>query len=242
MQNRWALVTGADHGLGFALVQGLLERGWSVLAGQYQKDEEGLGKLQQEHGDGLRLLPLDLGDESSVKQALQVAAAVTDKLDILINNAAVLGDNKSTIQDELNFAEIERGLAVNALGPLRMSNALIGLIMNSASKLIVNISSEAGSIGDCYRISGFSYCMSKAALNMQSKMIHNRIAGQGGKVMVIHPGHLQTYMHGELDTKGDLTARESAEAILLLVEKRLSPGYEDTELSLVDYAGRTLPW
>lgn len=67
--------------------------------------------------------------------------------------------------------EMLRVFNVNCLGATRVTNALIRLIMNSEKKLIMNISSEAGSISTCYRKGWFAYCGSKAALNMHSAIV-----------------------------------------------------------------------
>lgn len=244
MAEKWALVTGADRGVGLALVKGLLVRGYHVFAGLYQGEQgtEPVCQLKEEYGTQLRLLPLDIGDGDSVERALALVAEVTDRLDILINNGAILGDIRATVEDELDFNEMERVFRVNALGALRMSNGLVGQLLKSESKLIVNISSEAGSIGSCWRTSWYAYCMSKAALNMQSQLIHNQISGQDGKVLVIHPGHVQTYMQGKLDEAGKLTPDGSADHILERIEERLHPDCGSKELVLIDYAGQTLPW
>ncbi|AIQ48638.1 short-chain dehydrogenase [Paenibacillus sp. FSL R7-0273] len=241
---QWAFVTGADRGVGLSLVKGLLEKGYHVFAGQYAGAEAGgeLERLEELNEGRLKRVPLDISNAASVREALEAVAAATDRLDILINNGAILGDMQATIEDELDFEEMDQVFRVNALGALRISNGLIRPILKSGSKLIVNISSEAGSIGSCWRNAWYAYCMSKAALNMQSQLIHNQIAPKGGKVMVIHPGHVQTYMQGKLDTAGRLTPDESAGGILKLVEQRLDPGYTGEGLALIDYAGETLPW
>nr|WP_235441352.1 SDR family NAD(P)-dependent oxidoreductase [Paenibacillus sp. IHB B 3415] len=243
LENRWAIVTGADRGVGLSLVKALLEQGYHVLAGQYlQESNEYLEQLKTVYDQHLQVLTLDISDGDSVQQAVEAIAACTDQVDILINNGAILGDMSKTIQDTLDFDEMEQVFRVNTLGSLRMSNGLIDSILRSDSKLIVNISSEAGSIGTCWRNSWYAYCMSKAALNMQSQLIQNQITAQGGKVMVIHPGHVQTYMQGKLDTTGSLTADESAGSIMQRIENRLKPDYGQQELTLIDYAGNTLPW
>ncbi|MNO02839.1 hypothetical protein D3C81_2233640 [compost metagenome] len=60
--------------------------------------------------------------------------------------------------------------------------------------------------------------------------------------MVIHPGHVKTFMQGKLDTAGKLTPEESAGSILDLVDKRLAPDYAGETMALVDYSGQLLPW
>ncbi|MFS0723608.1 SDR family NAD(P)-dependent oxidoreductase [Paenibacillus sp. 1P07SE] len=238
----WALVTGADRGLGLALVKRLLAGGCHVLAGQFADEEGELGRLESQSGARLIRLRLDISDAGSVATAVERVRAVTDRLDILVNNGAVLGNITATIEDELDFAEMEQVFRVNTLGALRVTQALIGLLLQSDSKLLVNISSEAGSIGDCKRTSWYAYCMSKAALNMQSQLIYNQIRPQGGKVLVIHPGHVQSYMQGKLDTTGKLTPDQSAARIQLLMEQRLAAPADGEPLALLDCEGRVLPW
>lgn len=242
MQKRWAVVTGADRGVGFSIVKLLLEQGYYVFAGQYQQENAAMEQLKLIHEHALRVLNLDISDEGSVRNAIEEISAFTDQVDILVNNGAILGDIKASVQDKLDFEEMGLVFRVNTLGSLRMSNGLIESILRSDSKLIVNISSEAGSIGNSQRTSWYAYCMSKAALNMQSQLIHNQIASQGGKVMVVHPGHVQTYMQGKLDTTGSLTPDQSAQHIYEQIEKRLKQDYEDHGLALIDYAGDTMPW
>ncbi|MGG1517855.1 SDR family NAD(P)-dependent oxidoreductase [Paenibacillus oryzisoli] len=239
---RWALVTGADRGLGLALTQGLLDQGFHVWAGQYAETSPALQELAAAHGDRLRPLRLDISNAESIAAALNAVKAETDRLELLINNGAILGNITATVQDELDFEEMDQVFRVNTLGALRMTNGLIDPILNSTGKLIVNISSEAGSIRACKRTAWFAYCMSKSALNMQSQLIHNQIAPLGGKVLVVHPGHVQTYMQGKLDTSGRLTPAQSAQHILGLVEQRLSPDWSDEQLALIDYQGERWPW
>ena len=81
-------------------------------------------------------------------------------------------DEDNFDSDDLDFDEISRVINVNAIGTLRVTNALSSLVLNSTEKTIVNISSEAGSIADCWRTGWCGYWMSKAANNMQSALVH----------------------------------------------------------------------
>ena len=237
---RVSCVTGADRGIGLELVKGLLGQGYRVFAGRYLTDYSGLEELRSIHGNKLALLDLDVSEEESVERAVEAMKASAGRLDLLVNNAAILGDIVNGIGDELDFAQIEEVFRVNAVGPLRMSNALYPLLLAGEEKLIVNISSEAGSIGDCYRESWFGYCMSKSALNMQSALIHNRLRKCGGQVLVIHPGWVQTWMQGKLDAQAAITPEQSATAICQRMAERAmflgdAPAY-------IDYKGARLPW
>ncbi|MEV5026109.1 SDR family NAD(P)-dependent oxidoreductase [Paenibacillus sp. LPE1-1-1.1] len=237
-----ALVTGADRGVGLALVKSLLGQGFHVFAGQYTDEAPELQALKEVHADQLCLLPLDIASDDSVARAFESVSGKTDQVDLLINNGAILGDIGATVLDPLNYAEMMDVFNVNTLGSLRMSQTFMPLLLKSDSKFLINISSEAGSIGDCYRDSWFAYCMSKAALNMQSKLIHNGIKKQGGRVLVVHPGWVQTFMQGKLDAAASLTPEQSADAILRLIEARLWLPADGAECEYVDYAGNGLNW
>ncbi len=130
---------------------------------------------------------------------------------------------------------------VNALGALRVTEAFVPLVMNSASKMIANISSEAGSIGQNKRSSWFAYCMSKAALNMGSSLVHNGLKEAGGHVLLIHPGWVQTFMRGELDVAAELTPTESAGKIIGLIRERIGQSPGDVP-AFIDVYGNSMPW
>ncbi|MEK4463968.1 SDR family NAD(P)-dependent oxidoreductase [Paenibacillus sp. FSL H8-0315] len=239
--NRVACVTGADRGLGLSLVHSLLEKQFSVFAGQYMRDADKLKALKEEYPEQLELIPLDIGSKDSVKQAARAIASRTGHVDILINNAGIIhfADDATMLvdMDDDGMAEIYN---VNTLGALRVSNALMGLLLQSKDKLIVNISSEAGSIGRNKRINMYGYCMSKAALNMQSSLMHNHLKTLGGQVMVFHPGWMKTYMHGEKNEQADISPDVSADQIISQVmEYKKHLGDEPAYL---DVDGNTWPW
>ncbi|MEK4234670.1 SDR family NAD(P)-dependent oxidoreductase [Paenibacillus sp. FSL H7-0714] len=238
---RVACVTGADRGLGLSLVRSLLANQFSVFAGQFLKESEDLKALKERYPEQLELIPLDISNKDSVKQAARVIASKTGYVDMIINNAGIIrsADNATVLVelDDEGMAEIYN---VNTLGALRVSNALMGLLLQSEDKLIVNISSEAGSITRNKRINMYGYCMSKAALNMQSSLMHNHLKTLGGQVMVFHPGWLQTYMHGKKDEQAQMTPEQSAEQIIDLVLDYKK--YMGEEPAYLDTDGSSWPW
>ena len=238
--NRFVLITGADRGVGLELVKAFLKEGDTVFAGQYLSAWNLLNSLKKEYSNKLHIIDLDISSDESTVACEKYISTITDKLDILINNGAILGDIGATILSDINFDEIQKVFNVTALGALRMSNKHIQSILKSHKKLIVNISSEAGSINNCERKSWFAYCMSKAALNMQSVMVHNEIKEQGGQVMVIHPGWVKSYMQGKLDEEGELTPEQSAASILKLIEN--SNEYKGEKPVYLDYSGKKMEW
>ncbi|WP_308639433.1 SDR family oxidoreductase [Paenibacillus silvisoli] len=238
---QYAFVTGADRGLGFALVKELLQREFHVIAGRYMTDNKQLDDLAETRQDRLSLVELDVSSDRSVADAAAQIARITDTLELVINNAGILGDIQATIHDPLPFADMQHVYNVNTLGPLRVSNALAPLVLRGQSKLFAQISSEAGSIADCERNSWFGYCMSKAAVNMQGALIHNEVKKFGGKVLLLHPGWVQSYMSGTLNTEATLTADESAGHLIDRIQEAMTaaPGAKPLYL---DYAGHALPW
>jgi NAD(P)-dependent dehydrogenase (short-subunit alcohol dehydrogenase family) len=235
-----AVVTGADRGVGFELAKQLLEKGFKVFAGRYAADWNLLDELAQKYGEKLETITLDVSSDESVKGAANYIKSKTDYIDILINNAAILGDTKATILDELNFDEMMKVYNVNALGALRVSNSLASTVLKSSTKLIVNISSEAGSITDSYRKGWFAYCMSKAALNMHATIVHNELKNHGGMVLNMHPGWVQGYLSGKLNTQATLLPAESAEHILKVVFDYKN--YDSEKAVYVDYLGKKIDW
>ncbi|QHW32954.1 SDR family NAD(P)-dependent oxidoreductase [Paenibacillus rhizovicinus] len=239
-QNRQVCITGTDRGIGLELVRGLLQAGCTVYAGGIVSPNPELERLNEQFPGQLHAFLLDVGSDASVQEAAEWIRSLTPALDMLINNAALLGDTEKTVADELDFSEMQRVYDITALGAIRMANALLEPIMNGG-KLIVNITSEAGSIGNSYREAWFGYCMAKAALNMGSTIIHNRIRGDGGRVLLLHPGWVKTSMSGTWNDSGTHTPQQSAAFILGRIEERRSE-LHDRPLYLEADTGNELPW
>lgn len=240
LKTKTALVTGTDHGVGFSLAKKLLSRGYFVIAVRVDETEKQIDALQSSYPDQMAIVCADIGSDESVFKASNDIKNLTDHIDLLINCAGILGDMSKNLGDDLDFDEISRVINVNAIGTLRVTNALSSLVLNSTEKTIVNISSEAGSIADCWRTGWFGYCMSKAANNMQSALVHNNMRELGGKVFAIHPGHVATYMRGHLDTTAKITPDVSAEGILHVVLDMPHP--INSHPLYLDYTGKELLW
>jgi len=229
-------VTGADRGLGFSIAQRFLRAGFHVFGGFYHSSAN-LEDLGRAFPGKLSPIALDVSDLGSIRRAVgQVAEQIT-ALDMLINNAGIHLEDHQTPLEELDFGNLhlEKSMAVNAFGPLRLTQLLYPLLSLGRRKLILNISSEAGSITDCRREREFAYCMSKAALNMETKILHNSLSPRGFTVLAVHPGWVQTEMGGpDAVLHPDL----SAEAIYSLATRDWPREHE----IFMDYQGIGLPW
>ncbi len=237
---QYVCVTGADRGLGLGFTKQFLNKGYHVFAGQYMSSWKELEALHAEYPDTLYIVDLDISNDESVKKAGQYISSVTDSLDILVNNGAIIGDTKKTIYDELDFDHILNVINVTGLGGLRVTNALIPLIMNSETKLIVNISSEAGSIGQCTRKAWYGYMMAKASVNMHAAITQNMIYEDGGQVLNFHPGWVQSYMSGELNTAAAISADESAENLVGLIARHKE--FAGSAPAFIDNLGNPQLW
>jgi len=230
------LISGAGRGLGLALAGRFLQAGFHVFAGEH-RPATGLSKLGGQFPGMLTVVPLDVTDMNSIRDAAEQVAAQSPVLDILVNNAGINLEHARAGLDEVDLADshLERTMAVNVFGPLRLSQQFHPLLAQGQRKCIINISSEAGSIAGCGRDREFAYCMSKAALNMQTKLLHNALSPQGFRVLSIHPGWVQSDMGGPHAT---VPADEAAQGILQLVLKERTAG----ESVFLDYRGNALQW
>ena len=236
-----ACVTGADRGLGFHITKWLLEQEYTVFAGQYMEPSDELMALKKKFSVQLELVPLDIGSDESVERAARLIAGKTSHVDLIVNNAGIIHkEDDATMLVAMDYKVISQLYNVNTLGALRVSNALMGLLLQSSRKLIVNISSEAGSISRNQRINMYGYCMSKSALNMQSSLMHNHLKEMGGQVMVFHPGWLQTYMNGQKNEEATTPPEESALKIMTLVQDARK--YYGQEPAYLDLDGNPWPW
>lgn len=186
---RSVVITGTDSGLGLAFVDTFLAEGWSVFAGYIVSDSP----VNQMKSPDLTPVLLDVTDMPSIEAARVQVASHTDRLDMVINDAGI-DSGKSDSLEELGFDTIHEVLDVNAVGPLRVTREFLDLLKGGTLKRIINVSSEAGSITECKRTSWFGYNMSKAALNMQTKILHNYLCPMGFSVHSVHPGGMRSNM------------------------------------------------
>lgn len=230
-------VTGATRGLGRALAHEFAKRGHRVFAGV--RKFAGLDELPFE-SPAIVPIPIDIANDDAVARAAQTIQAHCTSLDVLVNCAGRLGDIETPVDGPLNFDDILATINTNALGPLRVTHAVLGLLKRGRLRSIVDISSEAGSIGQCWRSAWYGYCMSKAALNMQSVITYNRLREDGFSVKLIHPGYLKTYMHGHKNLKADYEPEEVAG---LICDEALHPRPEESDkVPFFDNKLQPLPW
>ncbi len=233
-----ALVTGADRGLGLAMVKNLLDQSWIVFAGKHLDWPE-LDELNEKFPLNLNVIPLDVGSDESVIESAKLVQSSVSHIDLLIANAAINRSHQvNSIRQNPSMEHMAMEFNVNAIGALRVVNSFLPLLDAGQMKRLCFVSSEAGSIGASKRTGWFGYCMSKAALNMAVKNLSNDLSVQGFSFRLYHPGWLKTYMSG---TKNEQASMEPEEGAEIAIEYFLSDSGE-LELSLHDWEGNKMPW
>jgi len=231
-------VTGADRGLGRALVGCLLEQGWTVIAGRLIDWPE-LDELSDRFPSSLRIVPMDVASDESVKTAACIVGQTVSHIDLLISNAGInRSAHVNSIRESPSFEDMQAELNVNSVGALRVVEAFLPLLDRGKLKRLCFVSSEAGSIGASTRTGWLGYCMSKAALNMAVKNLSNDLSPQGFTFRLYHPGWLRSYMRGVKNLEAHMEPEEGAEIALTYF---LDPAGQEP-VRLQDWEGVFMPW
>ena len=215
------MITGAGKaaGLGFNLVLRYLEAGNTVVA-TIRKPCKELDDLRMQYEGRLIVLTMDIGNSESVNKAASELSLELDHLDLIINNAVAVSPDcdKGFFDADLDY--IARTVDISAVGPMRVIKAFCPLLKKSAgTALIMNISSEAGSISKCYRTNMIDYGMAKAALNMATMNLYNTFRNERKiNIFCVHPGWIRT--DGRPDNPAPLSSYEAAEILRVLFEKK----------------------
>lgn len=228
------VVTGANRGLGLAFVHAWLARGAIVYAACREPGEApALGRLAGDHPDRLTVLALDVADAGSIAAFRTELGRLTDRLDRLVNNAGVLVAGERF--GELDPAVMSRSYAINAIGPVMLTQACADLLERGNSPRVVNVSSALGSIGKVAAFGSPSYNASKAALNMWTRLLAQALNPRGVLCFAISPGWVRTDMGG---ANADLSPEASITAVISTTE---SAGKAD-QATLLAHDGTPLPW
>ncbi len=189
--NRVALITGASRGLGKTLAAFLAAQGYDLILGARGQDAlEAVAAELRVHGGHVTAVAGDIG-EGSHRRALLTAAEGLGRLDLLVNNASILGPSPLPALAGLPLETMEQIFAVNTLAPLALIQDALGLLARSAG-LVVNISSDAA-VGGYAGWGG--YGASKAALDLLSLTLANELREQRVAVVSVDPGDMRTQMH-----------------------------------------------
>ena len=220
------LITGANRGLGLELARQLCARGERVIAtARRVKDARELQALD------LRLETLDVADPQSVQVFADRLA--TEPVDVLINNAGY--GVKDVALAQLDVESLGAFFQINALGPLRVAQALLPNLRDGERKVIAQMTSKMGSIADNTSGGAYGYRASKAALNALNKSLAIDLAGEGLTCVTLHPGWVRTDMGG---ASAPLAIPESVAGMIGVIDGLDAP----RNGQFLDFEGNEVPW
>ena len=222
------LVTGVSRGIGRAIARRVLSEGDKVY-GVVRKMYDSVKELSEEYGS--RFVPL-IGDLRNEEDIVRVISEVEEPIDFLMNNAGILIRESFPNLSQSDFLET---MKVNVFAPLKMTAEAYRRGLLKRGSKVVNTSSIMGSISLSSTTHSYSYSISKAALNMVTKLLSGELSGKGIIVISVHPGWVRTDMGG---SAAPVLPEESAEGIVKLA-RRLE--MKDSG-KFFEYTGRELPW
>jgi len=236
------LITGADRGLGFAFCKEFLSRGWTVFGGKFLQDYN-LLEQEQEKSASLHIVPLDVGDSASIAAARDLILKQTDSLDMIISNAALMGQVQCAIDDlPLDLNAPWDSFRVNALGPVHLTEYFLPLLDKGVKKRLCFISSEVSSIVLMKHRPGnsYPYPMSKTSLNMGVRLMHNLLFPQGYTFRLYHPGWMKRQASD--GTLSEMAVLDPADTAAHAAKYFETPLRDEHRFVMYDYLGQEWPF
>ncbi len=247
---RIALVTGANQGVGLQVAKELVANGVTVLVGSrnFTRGEA----AAKEIGSGAIALQLDVTDATSIAAAAERVRKEFGRLDLLVNNAAISNTNKGdlslqeyaklTLASNAPLDEIRAVWETNVFGVLAVYQAMLPLLRDSWDARIVNVSSGVGSLTTnadpafTYRLFyGPVYPASKAALNAITLAMMIELESTGIKVNLVSPGFTKTNLNGYAGTESVEDGSREVVRVALL-------GPDGPTGTFTRWENTTIPW
>lgn len=202
------LITGSNKGLGFEAARRLLAEGHDVWVAA--RDAQAGAKAAADLG--ARFVQLDVTDDASVA----AAAATVAELDVLVNNAGIVGTQKQV--PDVTADDLRQVYETNVFGPVRVLHAFLPLLLTSDNGVVVNVASGLGSQAAThdpdrveFQVVAPAYCSSKSALVMLTTQYAKALPGL--RINAVDPGYTATDLNGHSGTQ---TVSEGTDAIVAM--------------------------
>ncbi len=220
------LVTGANRGIGYEYCRQLQARGDRPIA-VCRRSSAALDQLADR---GVRIeAGVDISDEQAIATLLKALAG--QPIDVLINNAGIY---RQSNWENLNVEGIREQFEVNAIAPLRFTQALLPNLTQGAK--VAMMTSRMGSIEDNTSGGSYGYRMSKVAVSMAGKSLSHDLKPRGIAVAILHPGLVSTGMTNFTDS--GISPAESVEGLLARIDQLTL----ETTGTFWHSNGQVLPW
>lgn len=205
------LITGANRGIGLALVKAYAGRRDRVIACiRATSEREGLEAAIAASPRWIEVVEMDVADPAQIGRVRRQLEA--EPIDILINNAGIGGPDRQSATD-MDYEGLEETLAVNTIAPLRIANAFLPNVKAARGK-IVTLSSQMGSNSPAS--DNLAYRVSKQASNRLMRGLATELRPKGVPVLIVHPGWVKTDMGGP---GAQLSPEESAAQLVRLIDR-----------------------
>ena len=212
------LITGANKGIGFETAKQLAQLGYFVYLGSRDKTRglDAINKLKDLGISNVELIEIDVTDINSIKQAKQELETKIEVLDVLVNNAAISGGaDQGFLTGKME--NLRNVFETNFFGAIQTTQQFIPLLQKSKEPVIVNVSSELGSLtvhsstlNPNYKIFD-AYSSSKTALNAFTVMLANELRDANFKINSVSPGYTATDLNQH---RGTQTVEQGAKFIV----------------------------
>jgi NAD(P)-dependent dehydrogenase (short-subunit alcohol dehydrogenase family) len=211
------LITGANKSIGFETARQLLQKGYYVYLGSrnLENGQKAVEKLKSEGLNEVEVIEIDINNEESVKNARVEIGKKTEVLDVLINNAGIMGGMEQTASNT-DVAIYKQVFDTNFFGVVSATKAFMDLLKKSDEPRIVNVTSGLGSLAlhndpawKYFKVKAAIYNSSKAALNMYTISLAYELRDTNFKVNAVDPGFTATDFnhHSGTGTLEDAAAR-----------------------------------
>jgi NAD(P)-dependent dehydrogenase (short-subunit alcohol dehydrogenase family) len=189
------LVTGGSRGLGAALGRRLAAAGARVvLVARHAEPLRALVAELRAAGGEAHAVVADVADKEAIHAIAGQAAALVGPIDLLVNNASTLGPVPLRLLLDTDCEDLEQALAVNLVGPFRLTKVVLGSMVLRGRGMVLNVTSDAAV--EPYPGWG-AYGASKAALEQLGRVWAAELLGTGVRVLTVDPGEMNTVMHAQ---------------------------------------------
>ena len=212
-EQKIALITGGNRGIGFAIAQGLISAGWQVIIGA-RSIEKGKAAVEKLNSDSASTVVIDVADDNSIQQAAQQLSKEIPHLNVLINNAGIYPDKGGSILT-IDRDLLTKTLSTNTFSQVLTTQAFLPLLKQAQSAKIINYSSGYGQLAGL-SAGAPSYCLSKLGVNGVTIMLAEALSNTNIAVCAVDPGWVSSDMGG---ASAPRTLEQGADTAVWLAEQ-----------------------
>ena len=212
LKNKTALITGANGGIGLSILKNFSENGADIIActrSKNEKFEQLILDISKKNKNKITPIYFDLSKENEIDQAIEKISSMSNKIEIVVNNAGI---NQVSLFQMTSIEKIKEIFDINFFSQLKLTQKLMKIMIKNKKGSIINISSNAAEECDAGRV---GYASSKAALIAFTKVLSKELGSFNIRVNAIAPGLTNTKMMGK-----DVSRKVIEEAIKRVALKR----------------------